>query len=183
MKSILVAYIGVTFLSGCTALTGISPEYPKDWPPIASSSGEECPDLSGRYQNLATYSFLPMTGANSLALRLLGEVKDTDLVVLVFSSETLHVEARSNTGTISEKLLSKDNNDFSCSEGAFVLPIIIDSGADGTGGYRSESRLYLRRAQDGAIIGEERSSGIGAVFWLLPVGGWQTFWFQWSQDK
>jgi hypothetical protein len=70
------------------------------------------------------------------------EVKDTDAVVLVYSSATLRVEALGDTGTIGEELLSKDNGDFSCSEGAFVLPTIIDDGADGTGGYRSESRLY-----------------------------------------
>ncbi len=180
LKNVIVCYLSVALLSGCAALTGISPKYPEGWPSISSGSGDECPDLSGRYQNLATYSFLPMAAANSLAFRLGAELKDADRVVLVFSSATLRVEALNSTGVIGEQLLSKEHGDFSCSDGAFVLPIVIDKNADGTGGYRSGSRLYLRRALGGALIGEERTSGIGAIFWLVPVGGWQTFWFQWE---
>ncbi len=183
MKNIPGFCIVVAVLSGCASLTGISPDYPEDWPPVAASPGVECADLSGIYQNLATYSYLPMTGANSLAFRLLGEMADSDSVVLVYSSATLRVEARSNKGPVKVNVLSKDKGDFSCSEGAFVLPGVIHSDADGTGGYRSESRLYLRRAEGGALIGEERSSGIGAAFWLIPVAGWQTFWYQWGEFR
>ncbi len=179
MKSLLAHVFGVVILSGCASVTGISPDYPAGWPPVSSTAHDACPDLSGRYQNLAIYSFLPMSGANSLAFRLGGETRNTDTVVLAYAAGTLRVEALSGEDIVGEKRLSKASGDFSCAEGAVVLPIIVDMNADGTGGYRSERRLYLRRAQGGALIGEERSSGVGAVFWLVPVGGWQTFWFQW----
>ncbi|GHA09788.1 hypothetical protein [Oceanisphaera arctica] len=183
MKSMLAHFIGVVLLAGCVSVTGISPDYPAGWPPVSSTSHDVCPDLSGRYQNLAIYSFLPMYGANSLAFRLGGETRDTDTVVLAYSSDTLRVETLSGKVIVGEKRLSKDNGDFSCAEGAFVLPIMVDQDADGTGGYRAERRLYLRRARGGALIGEQRSSGVGAMFWLVPIGGWQTFWFQWHQAK
>lgn len=76
MNNLLCCVISVALLSGCSVLTGISPDYPQDWPPISSIPDDACPDLTGRYQNLAAYSFLPSAGANSLAYRLVGVETD-----------------------------------------------------------------------------------------------------------
>jgi hypothetical protein len=182
MNKLLACSVSGALLAGCAGLTGISPEYPKSWPPLVSSTAEGCPDLSGRYKNLAIYSYLPNTGANDLAFRLVGESPGSDTVILGYSPGTLRVESVDGTGGATEKILSESNGDFACSEGAFVLPTVVEKDADGTGGYRSESRLYLRPATGGSLIGEERTSGIGAVGWLVPVAGWQVFWYQWHPE-
>ena len=70
--------------------------------------------------------------------------------------------------------------DFSCVDGALVLKPIIEGAAEGVGGYRSERRLGLRRAANGDLIGEDRLFSIGAVMWLVPIAGSQTFWYRWG---
>lgn len=64
-----------------------------------------------------------------------------------------------------------------------MLPAVIDKDSDGTGAYRSTRTLTLRRATNGVLIGEEKSSGVGVMFWGIPLASSQTFWYQWEVKK
>lgn len=176
MRTAHVLVAGV-FASGCAALTGISSDYPRGWPHLARQASG-CPDLTGRYINDAQYSYLPTPAANGLLERLDG--KRGRAISLRSLPQQLVIEAEPASGEPYRRTLSMAAGDFSCVDGALVLKPIIESAAEGVGGYRSERRLGLRRAANGDLIGEDRLFSIGAVVWLVPIAGSQTFWYRWG---
>ncbi len=166
--------------TGCSALTGISGDYPKSWPLFPPTSSKDCPNLSGKYQNLATYSFLPAYEANSLSRRLGLATDDVKSITLTHSLNTLTIETLDNKNGVDKLVLSQSANDFTCSDGAITLPPVVVKAGDGTGGYRSTRRLFLWRAADGSLVGEDKLFSVGALLWLVPIVGGQTFWYRWS---
>jgi hypothetical protein len=177
MRALHAAF--AVILSGCAALTGISSDYPQGWPKLDLQAAE-CPNLTGRYLDEATYSYLPSPSANRLLYRLSGErVREVSLRSL---PRQLLIEGETADGKVYRSTLSEDG-DFACVDGSIALKPIVQSAAEGVGGYRSERRLLLRRSANGDLIGEDRLFSIGAVMWLVPIAGSQKFWYRWQKHE
>ncbi len=171
-----IAFVISAIAAGCSAFTGISSAYPKGWPEIVSEPAG-CPNINGRYESQGGYSFLPEENENSLVHRFGGEYGRS--VRIELSSDQLTVDMETIEGALFQKVLSGADGDFACGHGVLVLKPILQSGGDGTGGYRSERRLVLHRANNGDLIGEDRLFSVGAFLWVVPISGSQVFWYRW----
>jgi hypothetical protein len=183
MKKLLFCISTIMLITGCgSVLTGISSNYPKGWPTIQISQG--CPDLTGSYQTIGEYSYQQRRHSNNLLARIGGSLFNLDLITLESltlesSPGFLRVTVINSSGDKIEKTLSESSGDFSCEEGALIFSPVIQKIGDGTGGYRASQRLSLKKVNDGSIVGEDRLFNIGAVMWLVPIAGFQTFWYRW----
>jgi hypothetical protein len=171
--------LAILSLAGCSTLTGIDSSYPKGWP-VLSRDGSACPELSGSYKNFADYSYLPAEDANSLAFRLFQTRDRLFSAELASAPGELRVRAWNDKSDRSGAF--RLENGFACADGALWLPPVVENGADGTGGYRAERRLGLRRGANGNLVGEDRLFAIGAILWLVPIVGSQKFWYQWDRQ-
>jgi hypothetical protein len=95
-------------------------------------------------------------------------------------TQELVVTSVNEDGSETRTVLSTANGKITCSDGAVILQPAVTIGADGTGGYRASKRLALRKAVNGDLIGEDRLFSVGALLWLVPVAGSQTFWYRWK---
>lgn len=169
--------------AGCSALSGIDNRYPAEWPVVSTESG--CPDITGDFANRGNYSYSPLGGSHFLAFQLDIPLTNHQFSVVehvriqwIKDGEFL-VEALSSSNSIAQKQLSLAAGDFSCDTGALVFPSKSETNADGFGVAAENRVLLLRRASDGSIIGEERSSVAALAMYVVPMGGVQTFWYRW----
>lgn len=178
LDSVRIVFLLVAIAAaGCDTLTGISSEFPSGSPEVTRAS-PGCPNLDGEYENVAHYSYLVDTDANKLAERLAWGRAAT--VIIRSEGDQLNLVFQGSQGERFFRKLSAPA-DFECLDGGLVLRPMKASGADGTGGYRSERRLMLRRAVNGDLIGEERLVSVGALLWVLPIVGSQTYWYRWRR--
>lgn len=169
------------FLTGCAPLSGLSDSYPTKWPTVQNSRG--CPDLTGSYMPIGLYSNLPEIDSNNLPSRMRLGSSTSGPIILESSLGALKAIVTNVDGTKRfEVTMHEASNDFSCADGALVLRPIVQRGAGGTGGYRSERTLFLRRANDGSLIGEDRLFSVGAALWIVPIVGSQTYWYRWPLE-
>jgi hypothetical protein len=183
--------IALGTLAGCGSklITGYDSSYPQQWPtrlPVVEQ--RHCADIAGTYSNLGRYIHKYGTDNQSsptelLAFRLTKQVAWVGEVRLsLVDSDSLVVELLDNTKVVTKITLLKSLKQFDCDHGVLVLPPDRWSNGDGTGGYRASMRLSLQKAVDGSLIGEDRLFSIGAVLWLVPIAGSQTYWWRWSPD-
>jgi hypothetical protein len=101
-------------------------------------------------------------------------------VFLKSDGYSLSVEVWIDDELLQTKYFSQKSDEIRCANGAVWFPPVIETGADGTGGYRAKQTLGLRLANNGNLIGEAKATSVGAVIWVIPIAGSQTIWYQWN---
>lgn len=100
-------------------------------------------------------------------------------VFLESSEGSVKIEVQFDDEQSETRIFSQKADEIRCKDGAVWFPPAIETGADGTGGYRAKHSFGLRIADDGNLIGEARVTSVGAIVWIIPVAGSQTIWYQW----
>jgi hypothetical protein len=167
-------------LSGCGSklVTGIDSSYPGSYGELPALPENQCPDISGSWSNegLASYRLSP--AHERLLYQLTRAESQPADVTIAATPEQVSV---SYFGSI--RATFRVNTDFICKEGAVWLKPRVRTAADGTGGYRAENAIGLRKTTKGDLVGEERLASVGAILWVVPVAGSQTYWYLWSPSR
>jgi hypothetical protein len=175
-------------LGSCSIFSGIDERRPSNWP-VASQSTSACPDISGTYENVGSFSYAPTGGAQLLATRfgLQGNriIQPWEKIEKVSlkqpNSNSISIEGFGSAGFHESRVLSSIAKEFSCENGQIVFPVIQHTVTDGTGTVSDNRYFRLTKADDGSLVGEERWTSTGLAFWIIPGIGSQTFWFRWQQ--
>lgn len=159
-------------------------EYPAHWPEIAAAGSELCPELAGTYRNagerwagkgsspqyqppyLSSYFFTDAATAAKAGVIVLSEPEDG----------RLRIEAGNNGGAFmwAEKYRGSDYN---CEDGWLTVSE-TRSVAENVSGWE-RTVYWIRKASDGSLIVQIRSSGAGVVF-VVPVAGSTTEWVRFA---
>ena len=188
MRSFFVL-INLALISSCSTLSGIDNDFPKNWSPVKTSGGL-CADISGYYENKGAASYVPSGGAQYLHYRFDLEPKfpllDTEHDVIrlqcIDDKSVLVTQIRSGVPIATRDLVLSVEG-YRLASNSLTFPERRESGADGTGGYTVGIDFDLLVSDDGSLIGRQHQVGVGAVLWLVPMAGAQTFWFKWSRAE
>lgn len=173
-------------LTGCATLSGVETAYPDGWP-VISALTEGCPELAGDYENKGSYSYSPRGGSHYLAYRIgIRErtIRALDAIDTIriqpFENDEILIEALSSGPITQSRRLSFKSKEVFCDHGALAFAPISSTEADGFGATTNRSIVWVRRAVDGSLIGEESSTTVAAAFYLVPLAGNQVFWYRWN---
>lgn len=158
------------FCSACV----FNDEYPVDWPAMVVDS-EECPDISGTYEDLGLS--VSSDGNHRLSHLFLSEplqAVDVRVTISQPDGQTLRVEALGADASEQAYRLLRDGSEYSCQEGRIwisdtdleIEPIGSLPPAVGVGRWR----MGLAKALDGSLVGEERSTVVGVALVIVPFG-------------
>lgn len=166
--SILLA---VCFCGGCFSLDESAPHAPA----IAVSAST---DFNGVYSNQSIYD--EKTGGNR-RLGLFGHIlfdvrfdlfKDADSVRMTASGTALTIEALKDGHVMGSNILQQDR-DFTLSPKGITLRDKRENGSDSNHGIPAymlaHYEKYLRLADDGSLIIEQRDSGMFFFWYVVPV--------------
>lgn len=140
-----------------------------------------CPDLTGQYSDFGLSSYRTDTYDNSLAYRTIESRAQPQTVFLESRAGEIKIELWRDEKLLASKHFRVDTGEVQCRDGALWLPPVVETGGDGTGGYRAKRTLGLRLADNGNLVGEARVTSVGAIVWIIPIAGSQTIWFQWNR--
>ena len=171
MKHILIFV--TLFLVGCSH----TQQYPDSWSKIEKSINGKCPDISGRYENIAT----DIDGKNAVGLSWLifsNEEYIEGVEYVEFFLEpthtTLQVSARSSKGTSISSTFLQSEKGFYCKNGSLIIE---DNEFFYTYGVVArEWRTFVFNKTDDGLVMQYINSGAGLVF-LLPVAATNKSWY------
>jgi hypothetical protein len=182
----LLALLPVT---ACSVLTGISPDYPESWPSLKRLP-YTCSHLVGQFENdgIATHA---SRGGSRYLIYELGIAEGLDsfsalhevnpIRIRCIEGDKLVFEGLHGNKIVKEKTLSRTRNEWVANKEGIEVVSRQESEADALGGHTGRRTLVLSLAEDGSLIGRERFTSAGLLFWLIPLGGPQTFWHQWQR--
>jgi hypothetical protein len=162
-------------ITGCTSNS--NQEYPDNWAKIPKVMGNECPDISGKYENIATNT-KGESGLN-LAWLILPESKEkNDINSIELTLDPLHnsllIVATSDEGVFIESTLSKENEDFYCKQGTLVFE--NNQFVNEHGVIAQNWRSYaVNKTADGLVM-RYIDSATGVAF-LVPITGSHKYWY------
>jgi hypothetical protein len=162
-------------ITGCTSNS--NQEYPDDWAKIPKLMGNECPDISGKYENIATNN-KSESGLN-LAWLILPESKEkNDINSIELILDPLHnnllIVATSDEGVFIESTFSKQSEDFYCKQGALVFE--NNQFVNEHGVIAQNWRSYaVNKTADGLVM-RYIDSATGVAF-LVPITGSHKYWY------
>jgi hypothetical protein len=125
-------------------------------------------------------SYAPEEPERSLGYRILEYEGAADFIVLGSSADGLDVEVWSTSSQLVSRPLKFVQDDLRCSDGAVWLKPEFETGGDGSDGCRATHTLGLRKAENGDLIGEARTSTVGALLWVVPLAGKQVIRYRWA---
>lgn len=160
--------IALLAVAACTTHSS----YPTDWPAPIQGSGTDCPDITGTFQNDGTgtdgglYDDLTAEGWYGshwcldckVELRWLDEARD-ELHARLIPSQALDKSA--------ETTLRRSNGDFSCADGALLVPFKQGGELIAAGAIEWGRRSY-RLAEDDSLIRFEERHSMGHDFLVVP---------------
>jgi hypothetical protein len=150
-------------------------EYPAHWPEIAAAGSELCPELAGTYRNAGerwagegcSPQYLPPYLSSYFFTDAATAAKAEVIVLSAPEDGRLRVEAENN-GSAFMWVEKYRGSDYSCVDGWLTVSE-TRSVAENVSGW--ERTVYgMRRASDGSLIVQIRSSGAGVVFVVLVAG-------------
>ena len=152
---------------------------------MPSDSSTTCPDVSGTFENYGQFSHnrfdnRPFVLLSRFFLQHKPEPSHEAMLRLRQSEDealTFEVLDTSNGTVVSSGEISRQQ--VICEDGALWLPTEIIESYEGPAGYRARWRLGLRKATDGSLVGENRLFTMG-YFFLVPIVGTQTLWYNWK---
>jgi hypothetical protein len=162
-------------ITGCTSNS--NQEYPDNWAKIPKVMGNECPDISGKYENIATNT-KGESGLN-LAWLILPESKEkNDINSIELILDPLHnsllIVATSDEGVFIESTLSKQNENFYCKQGTLVFE--NNQFVNEHGVIAQNWRSYaVNKTADGLVM-RYIDSATGVAF-LVPITGSHKYWY------
>jgi hypothetical protein len=155
----------------------ISSEYPDDWPKAGSSMFRDCPDISGRYEDIGQGS---IDGEwSSLSTRFLGSEPDGEASVQIVQpdSELLVIKTISGGVESAVRSLHRSQNDFWCEDGMLWITD-VDKSLRVWAVFKGRDNTGFSKGDDGSLIAEFDSKGGGLVL-LIPVYGAVNSYFRW----
>ena len=182
MKALLPILLSVFILVGCQAITGISNDYPSQWPELALTSESQCSNISGTYIEKGKCNYPHSCSITSLSERLLPKNKkyiDGNTVTIKHISNNIEIAFATNDGLVTNQL-SYDSKDFTCENGAIWIKQGESYQSEGVGMASRKYIMGFKKASDGSLIGQHLNSGWGLVMWVIPVGGTQVLWYKWA---
>ncbi|MDR9440295.1 MAG: hypothetical protein RI841_12520 [Halomonas sp.] len=154
--------------------------YPVEWGDLSPAAGDSCPLLTGMYQNggeravpeggspqysppyLTSYFFADTAAAaRAKRVRITGD-----------ANAVLTVEALGKDASLEPRILQRQDH-YRCEDGWLLL----ESSrwvAEQVSGFESMTYRF-RKTNDGALVVQVSSSGVGVVF-VVPVAGSSTEW-------
>ena len=140
-------------------------QYPKQWPPILSSSGKPCPDISGDYRNIAIGGYLSLSDV--LLKKWYGNryYPTNRRVTISQMKDSIYVTTYCGwiTGVRKTLILGRD---YQCSEGRVMFSKSEFVGDIATG--YSAVTFAFQKAEDGSLILHTREWGAGVVALIIP---------------
>lgn len=180
--------LSVPALAACSALTGISGDYPRGWPATPLTQGNSCPDISGTYRNGGRfdrnrYEQYPRLSLSRFFVHSSSDVPGETSFVRMTSMRSggLLVEFLPDGSEAAISRIELNEGQLTCDHGAIWLPPAVIDNYQGPTGYRVRWKLGLRKGADGSLVGEDHSI-ILAYFFLVPIAGSQTFWYLWPHS-
>lgn len=167
--------IAVGMASGCSS-HGV---YPEEWKALPSVSGDSCPVITGVYWNPGERA-VPPGGSPQYSPPFLSSVffEDTAAAsaqrvrITGHAESQLKVELLSGPTSPGPRIL-KPQEHYRC-EGGWLLMKSFNWIAENASGFESVTYRF-RKASDGALVVQVRSSGIGVAF-VIPFAGSSSEW-------
>lgn len=137
----------------------------------------ECPDISGKYENIAT-NIKGESGLNLawLILPKSKEMKDINSIEFILepSQNSLRVVASSDASVLKESVLSQQNEDFYCKQGQLIFE--NNQFVNEHGVIAQNWRSYaVSKTADGLVM-RYIDSATGLAF-LIPITGSHKYWY------
>ena len=159
--------------SGCVFTT----EYPSTWPqPESVVVGNECPDISGRFENVGRSADDDSTTPRLTEYAFESDIMDVEYILISHpdaKTTVIEAEVTNESGQIRE--LRKDI-DFTCSDGKLWLSGSYWDCCSGNALLyvaRTKWRIGLTKTNDGSLVGDMHNGGVGLAMFLgiIPVPG------------
>ena len=177
----------VLLVAGCGTLTGIDSHYPSQWH-VVTDTPKTCVSFEGMYDNKGATKYPHNGGPRYLSIRFGLEFDSHEELEAVSSvrlscrtDDTLLVEALSNGSVVQSREIMRSPGTWDIEGARMIFPTENRSSAEVVGGVAKYVSFSLHIATNGALIGEEASRVGSLAFWVIPVGGKQTFWFNWAR--
>lgn len=172
------------FCSACAS----NEEYPNDWSPIVFDDSD-CPDISGTYDNVGLYAsrdkMLFETGyllSNYVFEDALNDVSFFAGVVISRSDgNELRIAISSKDKTSDTHTLSREMGHFACEGGKIWIAETTWGVHQLYGPAYAKTRIGLAKTKDGSLVGEIQTSGVGAIFVVIPVKWSSEDYVRWSR--
>lgn len=160
--------------AGCV----VSSEYPDDWPNAESSMTGDCPDISGKYEDVGQGSIDGEWSSLSTKFLVSDHTSDGYVQIEQSDSESLVVTLFLGEAESATRTLHREQNDYWCEDGKLWITDVdktlrvwaVARGRDNTG---------FSKADDGSLLAEFDSKGGGLVL-LIPVYGAVSSYFRWQ---
>jgi hypothetical protein len=156
-------------------------EFPEGWAKIAKVDGSECPDISGKYENIATNT----KGENGLNLAwlILPKSKYKKEISSIkfnldFLQKSLRIVAKTDNNVVAESTLSVQDKGFYCKQGSLVVENNEFVNREGVIAKNWKSYVFNKTA-DGLVM-RYIDSATG-LFFLVPVTGSHKYWYLYKQ--
>ncbi|WP_394183874.1 hypothetical protein [Marinomonas posidonica] len=168
------------FITGCASNS--TQKFPDEWARFPKPNGNACPDISGKYENIATTP-KGESGLNLAWLIIPGSKEKQDLNSIEFNldplQESLRVTARSENGALVGSTLSQRNKDFYCKQGSLIIENNEFVNRDGVIAQNWKSYAVAKTA-DGLVMRYVDSAT--GLFFLVPIIGSHKYWYLYKQN-
>ncbi len=177
MKHLIIFLL--LLIAGCTSNS--NQEFPNEWAKIPKPKGNGCPDISGKYENIATNP-KGESGLNLAWLIIPDSKENRDINSIEFILDPLHeslrIIANSEGGAVVESTLSKRNKDFYCKQGSLIIEDNEFVNQDGAIAQNWKS-YAVAKTVDGLVMRYVDSAT--GLFFLVPVTGSHKYWYLYKQ--
>jgi hypothetical protein len=136
----------------------------------------ECPDISGTYDNVGLYA-----SRNKMLFEtgyLLSDFVFNDLEVVSYlegvsisqpGANELRITISSKHNVYDAHSLSGELGDFICEDGKIWIAETVWGVHQLSGAQYGNTRIGLAKAEDGSLVGELQSSGVGVALVVIPM--------------
>ena len=193
---ITVTSVVTTLITGCVAFE--LKEYPEDWPKPSTTLTEGCPDLAGKYRDLADdpQSCTPGEDGRIGGLCSLGAILEAFAhgypthdyspdhfrgrvtEISPWEDGVLTVRISKQDSTVSEHTLWLDDESLDCSEGRLVSSYSRWDGG-GVALLYGNRKATLSLAEDGSLIGKVTALHTGLITMIIPAYVRVRHWTRW----
>lgn len=187
LLAVLMLLTVTPLISGCSTLTGIDSRYPPQWQETTKTI-KTCRSFEGEYQNLAIANYTA-TDAPSLLAYWFGFPYDTttelekinSVRITCIPDDILLIEAIAEGAVVHSRQMAQSYDTWNIVNDLMVFPNLNNSAVESLGVVLQYEALSLNIAANGALIGKKKRWNAALAFWVIPMFGSQTFWFNWAR--
>jgi hypothetical protein len=155
--------------------------YPAQWGALVPINDNICNDISGEYVNLGEWH--SWNTKSELLEIFIGEGKwpGTDTIRIEQPSKgIIHIQALKGSDICVERTLLMSRGEFECSSEGIKFSH-GDGSVSEAGGATGTLTYHLRKAADGSLIAKYDMVAIGALLYVIPVGGTESSWMRFTE--